>query len=48
VYDIYERMVAYSLLHPDTTPPSTTAPVKEPSSDGVTRPDDTGPGTKAS
>jgi hypothetical protein len=46
LYDIYERMVAYAVLHPDTTPPATGAPAKEPASGVVTRPGGTGPGTK--
>jgi hypothetical protein len=47
VYDIYERMVAYSALHPDDgKTPVPTTPVKEPARDGVTRPGGTGPGTK--
>ena len=49
VYDIYERMVAFSLIDP--TPPApvlpappTTAP--KPPTNAVTRPPDSGPGTK--
>jgi hypothetical protein len=48
VYDIFERMVAYAKFHPDaaTATPVTAKPKEQPSSGGVSRPGDSGPGTK--